>query len=76
MSWACWASDVPDYLPIVDELLRPERIVLGGGVLGARDRFWHLLRPTCELVPAGLGPDAGIVGAARFTADRITTDDR
>jgi len=69
LSWTRWATDVSAYLATVDELLRPERIVLGGGVLGARDRFWHLLRPTCELVPAGLGPDAGIVGAACFAAD-------
>ena len=41
---------------------------MGGGVILARHRFWHLLRPTCELVPAGLGPEAGIIGAARFAA--------
>lgn len=69
VSWARWATDVSAYLATVDELLRPERIVLGGGVLGARDHFWALLRPTCPLVPAGLGPEAGIVGAARFAAD-------
>jgi len=69
VSWARWATDVSAYLAIVDELLRPDLIVLGGGVLGARDRFWPLLRPTCALVPAGLGPDAGIVGAARFAVD-------
>jgi len=69
LSWARWAADVSSYLAVVDELLRPERIVLGGGVIAARDRFWLVLRPTCELVPAGLGPDAGIAGAARFAAD-------
>ena len=69
ISWARWAAEVSDFLVIVDELLRPERIVMGGGVIVARDRYWHLLRPTCELVPAGLGPEAGIAGAARFAAD-------
>ena len=68
ITWARWATDVSAYLAIVDELLRPERIVMGGGVIAARDRFWHLLRPTCDLVPAGLGPEAGIIGAARFAA--------
>lgn len=69
LTWARWAADVSTYLAVVDELMRPERIVLGGGVIAARDRFWHLLRPTCELVPAGLGPEAGIIGAARYAAD-------
>jgi polyphosphate glucokinase len=69
LSWRRWAADVSDYLAIVDELLRPERIVMGGGVIAARDAFWQLLRPTCEVVPAALGNAAGIVGAARFAAN-------
>lgn len=69
ISWARWAADVSAFLALVDELLHPERIVMGGGVIAARDRFWHLLQPTCALVPAGLGPEAGIIGAARFAAN-------
>lgn len=66
VSWESWATDVSDYLAIVDELLRPDLIVFGGGVLAAWQHFWHLLRPPCPVVPALLGNDAGIAGAAWF----------
>ncbi len=66
ISWADWAAEVSDYLAIVDELLRPDLLVLGGGVLAVRERFWHLLRFPCPTVPAALGNTAGIVGAASF----------
>jgi len=66
ISWADWAAEVSDYLAIVDELLRPDLLVLGGGVLAVRERFWHLLRFPCPTVPAALGNTAGIVGAAWF----------
>lgn len=66
LSWTEWAGEVSDYLAIVDELLRPDLLVLGGGVLAVRERFWHLLRFPCPTVPAALGNTAGIVGAASF----------
>jgi glucokinase len=58
-------------------VLDPQRIVIGGGVIDAgelllapaRETFRHTLpgrgyRAEAEIVPALLGPDAGIVGAA------------
>lgn len=69
LSWERWARDVSEYLATVDELLRPELIVIGGGVTEAPERFWHLLRASCPLAPATLGNRAGIAGAARFAAD-------
>lgn len=64
LSWQGWAMEVNDYLTLVDELLRPDLIILGGGITEARSAFWDLLRSPCPLVPAALGTRAGIVGAA------------
>jgi polyphosphate glucokinase len=69
-SWSAWAGEVSDYLTLVDELLRPDRIVIGGGLIADAASFWHLLRPPCPLVPARLGNDAGIVGAAVVALER------
>ncbi len=55
-------------------LMNPERIVLGGGVTKSGDRYWQIVRETArdhalpqmrvEIVPAALGDDAPLWGAA------------
>lgn len=67
-TWAAWARDVSEYLSVLDLLLRPDRIVIGGGIVNAWDRFGDALRVPCEVVPATLGETAGIVGAAVYAA--------
>ena len=64
LSWADWAARLTTYLRHVHLLLRPELIVLGGGVSRKADRWLHLLDVDVECVPAGLLNDAGIIGAA------------
>ncbi len=67
----------------VINLLSPEVVVIGGGVAGAlgesfRERIWEIaLRYTLpraaenvRCVPAALGDDSGIFGAAAFARDR------
>ncbi|HSM58823.1 MAG TPA: ROK family protein, partial [Candidatus Sulfomarinibacteraceae bacterium] len=54
-------------------LVNPQRVVLGGGVTGAGDRWWRRVRETVaqvtlpevhvEVVPAALGDDAPLWGA-------------
>jgi glucokinase len=54
-------------------LVNPERIVLGGGVTKAGERWWRVVRETAralvlpqaraEIVPAMLGDDAPLWGA-------------
>ncbi|MFE5338459.1 ROK family protein [Isoptericola sp. NPDC056573] len=57
-------------------VLDPEVVVVGGGVAGAGELWWSALRDALRaevvdvlaalpVVPAALGPDAAIVGAAR-----------
>jgi len=68
LSWAEWAADVSDYLEVIDLLLRPDRFVLGGGLVNAYPEFGHLIRTACPVVPATLGDRAGILGAALAAA--------
>jgi glucokinase len=71
-------------LASVINLLSPEVIVIGGGLAGAlgesfRERIWeftlrHVLPRAAENVrclPAALGDNSGIIGAAAFAHDRI-----
>ena len=62
-------------------LLNPHRIVIGGGVAKAGDRLLGKIRNTIrertektfwehlEIVPATLGNDAGIIGAATLALE-------
>ena len=55
-------------------LMNPERVVLGGGVTKAGERWWRIVRDTArdhvlpqarvEILPAALGDDAPLWGAA------------
>jgi glucokinase len=60
------------------DLNNPERIIIGGGVMGAGDLLLEPVRQTtykfalpnnaatAKILPAGLGADSGVVGAAAF----------
>jgi glucokinase len=62
-------------------LVNPDRIVLGGGVANAGERLFRFIRQTIEsrcektfwefleIVPAQLGNDAGIIGAAALALE-------
>ena len=64
LSWKKWAGRLDDYLHILERLLWPDLIILGGGVIKKQDNFLPLLTLSTPVVPAQLGNDAGIVGAA------------
>jgi polyphosphate glucokinase len=67
LTWADWATNrVQPYLSRVEFLLAPDLIIIGGGV-SRPDRwaqFGPILKTHARLEPAGLGNEAGIVGAA------------
>jgi glucokinase len=54
----------------------PDRIVIGGGLVNAgrdlmdplhehvRQLDWNMAEPATQIVPASLGSDAGVIGAA------------
>ncbi|MEI6150336.1 MAG: ROK family protein, partial [bacterium] len=62
-------------------LMNPERVVLGGGVTKSGERWWRIVRDTArqhalpqmrvDIVPAALGDDAPLWGAAAL-AQKLT----
>ena len=66
LSWKEWGHRLSDYMELVEKLLWPNLIIIGGGVSRKSDRFLPHVRARTEIVPAQLLNDAGIVGAALF----------
>ena len=66
LPWKTWSHRVEKYLTLVDRLLWPQLIILGGGVSKKSDKFLPHIKVRTEVVPAQLHNDAGIVGAALF----------
>jgi polyphosphate glucokinase len=59
-----WAKHFNRYLEVLEGLLWPDLIILGGGVSKAPEKFMPLLESKAHLVPAALANTAGIIGAA------------
>jgi len=64
LSWKKWGARVSAYLQELERLLWPDLFVVGGGVSKKFDKFGHRLHTRTPVVPAELGNQAGIVGAA------------
>ena len=68
LSWKEWAQRLQRYYSHVENLLWPDLIIVGGGVSKKADKFLPLLHLRAPIVPAQLRNDAGIIGAAWYTA--------
>jgi polyphosphate glucokinase len=66
LSWKKFAHRLQHYLELVELALRPELIIIGGGVSKQADKFLPLIELRTPIVPAQLHNDAGIVGAALY----------
>jgi len=64
LSWVQWARRVNVYLEVVERLCSPELIIVGGGVSKKAGKWLRYLKTRAKVVPARMGNDAGIVGAA------------
>lgn len=64
LSWKQWARNLDKYLYTLESLFSPNLIILGGGAVKKQDQFMPLLTVHTKVIPAELGNDAGIVGAA------------
>jgi polyphosphate glucokinase len=64
LSWKKWAKRLDKYLIRLDNLFSPDLFILGGGAVKNQGEFLPLLTLKTRLIPAQLGNDAGIVGAA------------
>jgi polyphosphate glucokinase len=66
LSWKEWGQRLSDYMELVEKLLWPNLIIIGGGVSRKSEKFLPHIRARTEIIPAQLLNDAGIVGAALF----------
>jgi polyphosphate glucokinase len=64
LSWKKWAKRLDKYLNSLERLFSPDLMILGGGAIKKQDQFLPLITVRTSVVPAALGNDAGIVGAA------------
>ena len=69
LSWEDWAKRLQRYYRVVEDLLWPDLIVVGGGVSKKADKFLPLLDLRTRIVPASLQNRAGIIGAAALAAE-------
>ncbi|MFD6950053.1 polyphosphate glucokinase [Nocardiopsis sp. TSRI0078] len=73
LSYREWATErLHRYYRVVEDLLWPDLIVVGGGVSRDADRFLPLLHIRTPVVAASLRNTAGIVGAALAAAETET----
>jgi polyphosphate glucokinase len=64
LSWEDWGARVNKYLQTMEKLLSPDVIIIGGGVSESSEKFFPFIKVRAKMVPAQMGNDAGIVGAA------------
>jgi polyphosphate glucokinase len=69
LSWEKWAKRLSRYLQVLEDLIWPDLIILGGGVSKKPHKWVPLLEARTEIVPAQLQNQAGIVGAAMAAAE-------
>jgi len=71
LSWKKWAKRLDKYLNTLENLFHPDLMILGGGAVKKKDQFLPLLTLHTRVIPAELGNDAGIVGAALAARNAI-----
>ncbi|MDT0164244.1 ROK family protein [Actinotalea sp. AC32] len=74
LSWEQWAERLQRYFRVVEDLLWPDLVVVGGGVSKKHEKFLPLLDLRTPVVPAQLRNAAGIVGAAALAARGTALD--
>ena len=71
LSYPVWAGRVDRYLTVLEDLISPDRVILGGGVSKAADNWVPLLDLRSKVLVASRQNDAGIVGAALAAAEGV-----
>ncbi|MBE0607837.1 MAG: ROK family protein [Dehalococcoidia bacterium] len=71
LSWKSWARRVEEYLAALDRLVSPDLVIIGGGISSKAGRFLPLIDVRPRVVPAVLGNDAGVIGAALWAHDAV-----
>lgn len=64
LAWKDWTEHLEVVLRSIERLIWPDLFIIGGGISAEFDRFCSGLETVTPVVPASMGNDAGIVGAA------------
>ena len=72
LSWETWGKRADRYLGHINRVFSPTLIVVGGGMAKRWDRYSNWLDEDLPAVPATLGNDAGLIGAAVMAARQQT----
>jgi polyphosphate glucokinase len=64
LDWDTWGDRANRYLEHIDAVFSPDLIVIGGGLTKHWAMFSHRIDDSLPVVPAEMGNDAGVVGAA------------
>jgi polyphosphate glucokinase len=70
LSWKQYAHRLQKYLELVEKLLWPQLIIIGGGISKKADKFLPRIELGTQVVPAQLRNEAGIVGAGVLAPTR------
>ena len=68
LDWKEYAERLDEYVTIIERLLWPDLIIVGGGISKKADKFLPHLTARTEIVPARMQNNAGISGAALAAA--------
>ncbi len=71
LSWKEWAKRFSEYLNHIERLFSPNLVILGGGGSKKWEEFHRYLKTKAQVVPATLGNEAGIIGAAWYARPEI-----
>lgn len=76
LSWEDWAGRLSEYLQLVEDLLWPDLIILGGGISKQPDPWLPLVQCRTPVTTARLKNKAGIIGAALQARHRAERKDK
>ena len=60
LSWKHWGERLNKYIAVLENILWPELIVIGGGISAKHDKFFKYLKTRAKVVPAEFLNEAGI----------------
>ena len=69
LDWDEWGERLHDYVVVLEKLLWPELIIVGGGVSAKHVKFFKFIKSRAKLVPAEFFNQAGIAGAAMWVVE-------
>lgn len=71
LEWDEWGRRLGKYVGILETILWPELIIVGGGVSAKHKKFFKYVKPRARMVPAEFLNHAGIVGAALWAGENL-----